>query len=90
MPEVIEPKRIADRHHPLADLQGVRVTKIRGSETGLGIDFNHGDIGFLVAADNFGLVLLIVGELDDDLGGVLDDVIIGKNRTIAIDDKTRT
>ena len=42
-----------------------------------------------VAADELCLVLPVVREFHDDLVGVLDDVVVGENEPVAVDDRSR-
>ena len=42
-------------------------------------DLHDGDVGLVVAADDLARVGLAVGELEVDLVGVLDDVVVGDN-----------
>src|SRR5512135_617497 len=53
---MVETKGIADRHDPLADFQTIRVAEGDGREILSGVNFDHSDIGFLVLADNLGVV----------------------------------
>ena len=56
----------------------------------LGIDLQHGDVGLGVGADQFGLELGAVGEIDLDLVGVGDDVVVGDDDALlGIDDEAR-
>ena len=52
-------------------------------------DFQQRDVGALVAADDLGLELAFVVELDGDFIGRFDDVRIGQNETVRADDEAR-
>src|SRR5579871_578636 len=57
------------------------------------LDLDDGEIGFLVGADHFGVVLNawgIVLEANADAIGFFDDVTVGKNVTLRIDDHSGT
>src|SRR6185369_1394237 len=84
---VVEAKRVADRNHPFAYLETIRIAQIRRREISFGFDFDHRDISFRIAANDLGIVLGIVGQPDDNLLRVLYNVIVGQDRAIAIDDK---
>ena len=47
----------------------------------------HGDVDLGVLADDLGLQLAAVGEDDDDLVGVADDVIVGDDDAGGVDDE---
>ena len=54
----------------------------------LRIDLQHRDVGLGVGADQFGLQLRAVGEIDLDLVGVGDDVVVGDDDALlGIDDE---
>ena len=80
---VLETERIADRHHPLADPRALSESpSTTGSHRRRLVDLDQRDVGLRVAADHLGLVLVAVRELDDDLVGVLDDVVVGEDEPL--------
>ncbi len=90
MPEVTvlsSPKGlpIATTHSPTSSWS--ESPKFGAGKARLGVDLDNRDVGFWVPADDFGFVFLIVGKLDDDLGCILDHMIVGQNRPVTIDDK---
>lgn len=51
------------------------------------LDLEEGDVGFGVLADNFGLEPSIVQQAHLNVGGVLDDVVIGQSQPGVADDE---
>jgi len=86
---VIEAEGIADGHDPFADLEPVGVTEADHGEIVSRVDLDHGDIGLLIAANHFGVVALSVRQGHGDFLRAVDDVAIGENRAVAIDDESR-
>ena len=83
----VEPERVADRDHRVADfdLRGVaereRVQFFRRR-----VDLEQGDVGGRVGADDFGRVVLVGGaEPDFDLVGAFDDVGVGDDVALGVD-----
>src|SRR5262249_10464653 len=67
----------ADRQHLLAVHERVRVAELDRAEA-IRLDADHGDIGEgRIVAHEHARPLLAAGELDRDLGGAVDDVLIG-------------
>jgi hypothetical protein len=56
----------------------------------VGVDAQHGDVGQLVEADDLGLEFALVGQLDGDLVGIVDDVRVGQDQPVGADDEART
>ena len=69
-------ERIADGDHEIADREFVGVAERQRFEV-VGVDLQQRDVGLRVAADQFGLELAPVLQLDDDLLGIVDDVVVG-------------
>src|SRR6266545_3639278 len=44
--------------------------------------------GFLIATDHLGFIFLVIGQLHNDFRSILDHVVVGQNRSIAVDDKS--
>jgi hypothetical protein len=83
------PNGVADGEDPLPDFEPIRVAERRCRKHRLGLDFDDGDIGLTVAADDFGLVFLAGRELHGDLVGIFHDVVVRQDRAVLIDDKPR-
>src|SRR5262249_40095263 len=50
--------------------------------------FDQNAVAKRIAADHFGVVLLVIAEdFDTDLGGVLDNVVIGNDQAALVDDE---
>ena len=53
----------------------------------LGFNFDDGNIGFGVAAENLSFEFAVVGEANRDFVGAVNDVMIGKNQAVGADDE---
>src|SRR5262249_38263010 len=84
---MLEAEWVADGHHPFADAQLIGVAEGYSAEIGDVVDLDDGDIRLRVTAHDLRLVLLFILELDDDFVGVLDDVVVGEDVAVAIDDE---
>src|SRR5205823_2737598 len=82
-------ERVADRDDPLADQHAVGVTQLHGRQVGRALDLDQRDVRLRVAADHLRLVLLAGGEPDEDLVGVLDDVVVRDDEALRVDDEPR-
>ncbi len=81
---------IADREHQIADFEPIAVADFQHRQLlALGIDLEHGQIGALVGDDNLGIELAAVVQDDGDLLGALDDVPIGHDQAVTIEDDAR-
>jgi len=83
----LQPERTAYREHPVADLHAVRVAKFCDRKGLVDIDFDNREIGFLIAADYFGVVLgagRIILQLDSDAVSLLDYVTIGDDESFGV------
>jgi hypothetical protein len=86
---VAQAEGIADREDPVADAQIVGIAEVhRRQLLAVGIDTDHGEIGLRIASDDLRLVLLVGRGLHDDLVGILDDVIVGHDQAVGVDDET--
>ncbi len=85
----VQAERVADRNRPLPHVQFVRITKDRHRQVGY-VYLDNRDVALGVAADNLGIVDLIVGKLDLDTLGIPHDMIIGDDITILADQKAGT
>ncbi len=82
----------ADGFNPVADLGLVGVAELDGGQRGIGVDLDDGEVGGLVGADHARrtsevLSVGIGGELDVDLVGLLDHVIVGDDVALGVDDE---
>src|SRR6185369_505187 len=84
----VQTKGIADGNSPLPDFKLVRITENRYRKIGR-IDLDNGDVGFLVRADNLGVIHLVIGELDLNALGIAHDMAIGYDVAVLADQKTR-
>ena len=85
-------KWAADGLDPVADLGGVGVAQFNGRKRRAGVDLDDGKVGGLVDADDAGgtakiLSVGIGGELDVDFVGFVDDVVVGDDVALGIDDE---
>ena len=82
----------ADGFNPVADLGLIGVAHFDGGQRRTGVDLDDGEVGGLIGADDAGgtaevLRIGIGGELDVDLVGLFDDVIVGDDVALGIDDE---
>src|SRR5262249_8111201 len=82
-----EPKRVADRDDPIADLCLITVAEADIREGFARIDLEHRQVGAWVAPDDFGGVFGAVLRCYLNLAGVADDMVVGHNVALGIDDK---
>ena len=68
-------ERIADRQHDVADARLVHAAERDGRQVGH-VDLEHGEVGFLVDADDLGARSAAVGERDFDLVCPVDDMLV--------------
>src|SRR5262249_28050047 len=84
---VIKSKGAANREHPVSDLDRIGISHLRGRQFTAGFNFDHGQIGFLIAADDFRLILGLVFKSYGNLCGLVDDVMIGHDEARFVHDK---
>ena len=77
-----------DGEDPVSDFERVGVAEFGGGEE-VGLDSDDGDFGGRVGADDLGFELAPVGQADGDLIGSGDDVIVGQDVAVGIDDDAR-
>ena len=85
-------KGAADGFNPIADLRPVGVAHLDGGQGRAGVDLDDGEVGGLVDADDARgtaevLRIGIGGELDVNLVGLFDDVVVGDDVALGIDDE---
>ena len=79
---LLQTEGAADGQHPVADLHTVGIPQLGRLQrmTGAWLDFDDGEVGFTVAANNFAVVGLRISlQLHSDAIGAFDDVLIGHN-----------
>src|ERR1051326_2363660 len=86
---VLEPVRITDRQHELANTNLLRLAEMSGHKVRC-IDPDYGEIGIRVVADQLRLVLVAVRDRDFNLRCAMDDVTVRQNETVRRKDKTRS
>ena len=80
---------IATTGSPTCDVRG-RAPSFSGLRPRpFGVDLQHREVGRAIAAEDLGLDLLVVLELDGDLGGVVDHVGVGEDRPVGVDHEAR-
>ena len=84
-------ERVADGQHQVADLELVGIGEGQCREAGaLGVlDLQHGKIGLGVIEYQVDRILVPVIGRDADVGGALDDVVVGEDDAGAVDDDAR-
>ena len=75
---------MARTQSPTLDLVGV--AQLRRRKVLLGLDLQHRQIRFRIAADDLGLVLLFVPHRDSHFFGPVHHVVIGQNVAVRADD----
>ena len=81
-------ERIADGHHRLADLKGVRIPDGDDRQP-RGLDFQQGQVRLGITPDHLRGQLAAVRQLDLDPGRVLDDMIVGHDVAVSAQDEAR-
>ena len=80
---MFETERIADRHHPIADVQLARVAELGKGQIAAGAtDLDQGQVGAIVLADQARFMLAVIRQFDFDRVGAAHDMITGENLTI--------
>ena len=86
-----EPERIADRDNPVADPRLVGGAEIDCRQLLVSrIDFQQGQVRFLVLADDLGVELFAIVQDHGHLVRAFDDVIVGNDQPRLIDNETRS
>ena len=85
---IVEAERRADRQHPFADPELVRIAELDRRQAG-GLDLEQRHVGAPVGADHPRLEFALVGEPHRDLVGRLDHVRIGEDVAVGADDEPR-
>ena len=83
-----EPERVADRHHPVADVHVGGAAELDGLQLLVRRDLQKRDVGLGVLADQLRLELGAVVQIDLDLLGAIDHVVVGDDQAfLAVDDE---
>jgi hypothetical protein len=87
-------KRIADRHHPITRLHLAGVPELGGRQLARRLfeQLQERAVGQRITSDDLRLVVVVflIEELNLDLRGAFDDVVVGENEAILADDEPRT
>jgi hypothetical protein len=68
--------RVADREDPLADLEVVGISERHVGQRRTGVDLDHRDVGVGIRADDGGVEIASVGEVDRDFVRAFDHVVV--------------
>ena len=79
----------ADGEYPVADLYLVGIADFGDREV-VALDFDEGDVGAFIEADDVGVVFLVVVELDAHFFRAFNDVGVGEDIAVAVDDEAGT
>lgn len=82
-----ETERVADSEDSLTDSYLIGIGEFQNGKVMVGIDdFDDGDVGLWIGADELGFVAFLVVGGDADFEGVGDNVVIGENVAFLGDD----
>ena len=84
---VLVAERVADRAHPLAHPQRRRIADRRDRQARLAVDLDQRDVGVGIGADDARAQRPAVRQLDDDPLGALDDMVVGEDAAVGVDDE---
>ena len=83
----LQSERAADGQNPVAYLHTIRIAQLCSWQFFVGVDFNHGEIGVFIRAHQLGGVPRgLAVQLHLNLGGLLDDVIVGEDVAALVHD----
>jgi hypothetical protein len=80
-------ERVANRAHPLTHPQLRRLAERRDRQAALAVHLDQGDVGVRIGADDAGAQRAAVGQFDDDPFGAVDDVVVGQDAAVGVDDE---
>ncbi len=81
------PKGLPNGEDPVADLHAVGIAELGDGQVVVRFNFDHGEIGFLVEADDAAVVLRRIAiEGDLNFGGLVNHVIVGEDETFFVHD----
>ncbi len=81
-------KGVADGQHRVAHLQGLGIAQGDGGQA-LQVDFEHGQVGFGVGANDLGARTAAIGEHHLDLVHAIDHMVVGQHVPFRRDDDAR-
>jgi hypothetical protein len=84
-----EPKRIANGHHPLADVEVIRIPEGQDREV-LTLDLDHSHIRSRIRADRLGRKFTAIGKDDGDTIRLTDDMMIREDGAVVCNDEAGT
>ena len=87
---MIQVEGTSNGENPIADLHGVGVAHLCDGQVVADINFDDSQIGLAVAADQLRLMLGFVVKPNHDLGGLVDNMMVGHNVAGLVHDETRT
>ena len=87
---VVKAERVAHGNRPLADAHQIGIAQLHRRQVGR-VDFNHGDVGALVASQHLGLGEFASVRQGHSHGiGAFDDVGVGQNQAVRAINHART
>ncbi len=87
----VQAKRTANRQHPIANLDTIGIPELCHWQFLGWLDLNHRQIGFFIHADDFRVVFGgFAVQLHLNFGGLIHDVIVGENESLAVHDHAGT
>ena len=84
---VLVAERVADREDPLAHPQRRRIAERRDRQPGLAVDLDQRDVGVGIGADDARAESPAVRQLHRDPLGAIDDVVVGQDAAVGVDDE---
>src|SRR5262249_34734583 len=81
-------ERRADREHAIADLHLFAVAQLQVRQVVLCLDADDGKVAFRVGLDVLGREFATVLQLDGHLVGSLDNVVVGKDDALGVNEET--
>ena len=85
-----ESKRIAHRNRRLANQQFGRVAQFNRRQGFVAGNFQHGQVGFRIGADEIRRQFPAIGKLHGDLPCPIDHMIVRDHITIGVNDESAT
>src|SRR6266404_304549 len=87
----VQAKRTANRQHPIADLHAIGIPQFCHRQFLGRVDLDHCQVRFFIHANDLRIVLGgFAIQLHLNLGGLVHNVVVGKNESLAINDHART
>ncbi len=77
---------IADRQYEIADFQRIGIADLDRRQLSCPLEFQHRKIGARIAQHDVGRIFAPILQRDLHVGHVLDDVIVGDDETVVLDD----